>query len=111
MKKLTMLVSVSLFVFAVFSVNAMAAERVFSYETETEYVGQGVVDFKNVTAEQCLSLAKNEGRCGYYTWYPIGAPSLSSRYSAAESKYTRCILMMGPFKKYTKRPAISGMIQ
>jgi hypothetical protein len=64
-----------------------------------------------VTPEQCLAHAKREGRCGYYTWYPVGAPSLSSRYSAAESKDTRCILMMGPFKKYTKKAAISGMIQ
>ncbi len=109
--KIRTILSVSLLVFAAFSINAMAYERVFSYEPETEYVGAGVQDFKNITAEQCRAQCIGEGRCGYYTWYPAGAPSLSSRYSAAEYKDTRCILMMGPFKKHTKRQAISGMIK
>ncbi len=111
MKKLNIMMGASIFLLAIFIVNATAYERVYSYEPETEYVGQGVVDFKNITPEQCLAACKREGRCGYYTWYPAGAPSASTRYSPAENKYTRCLLMMGPFKKYTKRAAISGMIQ
>jgi len=110
MKNLIIL-SVSLLVLVAFNVNVMAYERVYSYEPETEYVGAGVVDFKNVTVEQCLAACKRTGGCGYYTWYPAGAPSSSTRYSVAEYKDTRCIIMMGPFKKYKNKAAISGMIQ
>jgi hypothetical protein len=109
MKCLAVLIVISS-IFVVSAGNAKAYERVFSYEPETEYVGAGVEDANGVTPEQCRDRCKQNGRCGYYTWYPPGAPSKSTRYSGV-ANHTRCILMMGPFKRYTKRAAISGMIQ
>jgi hypothetical protein len=83
--------------------SASAYERVFSYEPETEYTGTMVSagDMPKTTPEFCRESCKREGRCGYYTWYPAGV----------WGKYPRCNLMNGPFKRHTKKAAISGMIK